>query len=357
MARITQRLLWISRIYLTILLSCLVLVIISLSIGQARHSPVVSFATSLGNGDYHLHLLDIDLGRTYQLSDDSIFCCHAWSPNGQQIIFVQSNSQGTAPKKQLYIMNADGSDLHPLTPASAPDSISPDWSPDGSAVVYVTVPLRQDSDIAVLNTQTGITHLLTQNNRDDNAPQWSSDGRFIVFRSQSENGIWDIYRVSPRGEDMQKLTDSQANNLFPSISPDSRRIAFVSNRAGNQDLYVMNADGTNLQQLTWTEDLEMTPVWSPDGARILFQSQPQGASASDIYVIDADGRNPHQLMTSTTPTLFSTGFWSPDSQHFLFLSENTTGGIDISIMDIGGTQEQRLTNTMQLITDLAWQPG
>lgn len=353
MVQITKTLLFVSRTCIMVLLSCVALVIFSLLIGHARHFSVISFTSAQGNGDYHLYLMDIYLGRTHQFST-SIFCCHAWSPDGQEIIFVQSHPHGATLNKRLYLMNGDGSDLRPLTLASAPDSLFPTWSPDGKSIVYVRVPFPQDTEIAVLDVQTGATQELTRNNQDDDSPQWSSDGHFIVFRSQLEAGIWDIYRVNLQGKDVQKLTNSDSNNLSPSISPDSRLIAFISDRSGNQDLYVMNADGTNLQQLTWTPEAEMTPIWSPDGTRILFQAQ--GTAFTHIYVIDAEGRNKQQLITDTVPTLFSAALWSPDSEYFLFRSKNALKAAEISLMSIYEVRQHRLRNNIQPVVDLAWQP-
>lgn len=334
--------------------TCMGLVIVSLLVGQARYASVISFAASSGGDDYHMFLMDVWLHRTRQLSDQTIYCCPVWSPDGQHIIFIH---QSTNLHKRLYMMNAYGGQFRALTAASAPDTLTAEWSPDGNFIVYTLLPLRQDQEIAVLDVQAGTTNQLTHNTHDDDSPQWSPDGRFIVFKSRADHGQWNIFRMNPDGAAVQQLTDAQGSDLFPRISPDSRRIAFVSENAGNQDLFVMNADGSDRQQLTWTPTLEMTPFWSADGRQILFQSQQRGTGSSSLYMVDADGRNLRQLMHSTVSSLSSASFWSPNGNHILFLSKSATDAADVYMMDADGSQVRRLTHQAERHTYPAWHPG
>jgi Tol biopolymer transport system component len=66
-------------------------------------------------------------------------------------------------------------------------------------------------------------------------------------------------------------------------------IAFTSDRDGDWEIYVMNADGTDAHQLTDDTDYEFYPSWSPDGDRIVFESTRDGDS--EIFVMNADGIN------------------------------------------------------------------
>jgi Tol biopolymer transport system component len=73
---------------------------------------------------------------------------------------------------------------------------------------------------------------------------------------------------------------SKADDKAPTWSPDSKFIAFVSNRDGNLEIYVMNADGTNQQRLTYTSAEEGWPTWSPDSRFIAFFSNPGSTSSA-----------------------------------------------------------------------------
>jgi Tol biopolymer transport system component len=64
----------------------------------------------------------------------------------------------------------------------------------------------------------------------------------------------------------------------------------VSYRDGHDyEIFVMDADVTNVQQLTDNDDGDYFPAWSPDGNRIAFQSDRYGDD--EIFVMDADGTN------------------------------------------------------------------
>ena len=77
------------------------------------------------------------------------------------------------------------------------------------------------------------------------------------------------------------------------IGPVPGKIAFVSERDGNDEIYVMNADGTLQTRLTSDPGSDDLPAWSPDGARITFASGRDGNI--EIYVMNADGSNQTRL--------------------------------------------------------------
>ena len=74
------------------------------------------------------------------------------------------------------------------------------------------------------------------------------------------------------------------------------RIAFVSERDGNMEIYVMDNDGGNQRNLTKNPFLsDKDPSWSPDSKRIAFVSNRDMDANRKIYVINADGKNPRNL--------------------------------------------------------------
>ena len=84
---------------------------------------------------------------------------------------------------------------------------------------------------------------------------------------------------------MARLTNHSETDGTPAWSPDGTRIAFTSDRDGdNDEIYVMNADGSGVTRLTNHSASDWMPTWSPDGARIAFASQRDGDF--EIYVID-----------------------------------------------------------------------
>lgn len=344
------------RLGLLSVICCTGLVILSLAIGQSRYSSVISYVSGRAPNAYQLFLMDIDNDRTLQLTEPMIFCCPTWSPDGQKVIFANAyGAEGL--RKRLYLMNANGSELRPLFSSSTPDSITAAWSPDGSLVAYVVMSTLTDFEIHIYDTRTGETRSLTQNDQEDNFPQWSPDGQFVVFRSQSPAGIRGLYRIRPDGSDLRQLTDLPNDSDSHAISPDSRRIAFISGDALHQDLFVMDADGGNLRQLTTTLAVEMTPFWSPDGRQILYRYQQNGSLLGDLYVIDAEGGDARVLMEDTRASGNLESYWSPDGSQILFVAEDASGTSDISVMDTGSGQVRRLTHGFEVEMYPAWRPG
>ena len=75
--------------------------------------------------------------------------------------------------------------------------------------------------------------------------------------------------------------------------PQAGKIAFTSNRDGNQEIYVMNADGSGETRITAAPAADGLPSWSPDGCYIAFASDRDGKG--DIYVMNADGSGQTRL--------------------------------------------------------------
>ncbi|WP_284124378.1 amidohydrolase family protein [Parerythrobacter aestuarii] len=92
----------------------------------------------------------------------------------------------------------------------------------------------------------------------------SPDGQTIAFSL-----LGDIYTMPIAGGVPTRIAEGLAWEVHPRFSPDGRRIAFTSDRAGGDNIWIMNADGSDMKQLT-KEDFRLLnqPTWSPDGEYI-----------------------------------------------------------------------------------------
>jgi TolB protein len=124
-------------------------------------------------------------------------------------------------------------------------------------------------------------------------PSWSADDRdLLVFSNRS--GREQLYRMPALGGPLVAIGPSAGNDESPSVSPDGKRIAFVSDRAGTRDVYVMEVDGSAGRKLT--DGLGARGVsWSPDGGRLVFSAEARGVS--EIYVLELAGAPPRRLST------------------------------------------------------------
>jgi Tol biopolymer transport system component len=237
----------------------------------------------------------------------------AWSPDGRMIAFTTGQNRPSMPN--LYVMNADGSGQRRVTQDASWGS---SWSPDGRRLAFTSGFVQGNpgnSEIYVVNVDGSGQQKLTRDPGPDQDPAWSPDGRTIAFRSyRDERPLggrrWQkvMYVMNTDGSEQRKLTRLSNSDGSFSWSPDGQRIAFVSDRDGNDEVYVIHADGTGLRNLTRNPARDGHPVWSPDGRTIGFVSGRGGNR--DIYVMNADGSQQRNLTRGLNQQAFEIA-WSP----------------------------------------------
>jgi WD40-like Beta Propeller Repeat len=171
----------------------------------------------------------------------------------------------------------------------------------------------------------------------------------LAFYS-NRSGNDEIWSIISNGANPVQLTSRASQDLAPAWSPDGTRIAFQSNRAGPLDIWVMNADGSGLVNLNTDAHTDECPSWSPDGTKIAYDSI-HGANPAQIYVMKADGTGKTQLTTAggVDPA------WSPDGKKIAFGS-GRTGDDEIYTMNADGSAETQLTTTDGTDLEPAWSP-
>jgi len=288
-----------------------------------------------------------------------------WSPDGRRIAISGKHGTGGSSRRDVFLINADGSGTTQLTANLVGDEATncPDWSPDGNKIAFNGVgagesqSLRQD--IYVINSDgTGLINL-TNDPGDETCPIWSPDGSKIAFFfwEPDPNGAFfsDIYVMNPDGSSRVNLTpttvpvadyglewspdgrqilytveNSSAINFTnvdgsgersvttlsgrgvnsPKWSPDSKQIAFESCATFSCQLYLMTADGTSLKKLTNTQRevaREYPLGWSSDGTKILFYSDTAFISDRAVWSMNADGTGRTRLLEF--PSGNGVSFW------------------------------------------------
>ena len=201
----------------------------------------------------------------------------SWSPDGKQIAFTSDEGfkwDGSGGShRNIWVMDADGGNPRNLTNHGAKD-LSPDWSPDGMQIAFESNRdggwefdfWKAPSDIYVMTLDGANLINLTNHPAADGSPDWSPDGNQIAFVSNRDgDDNKEIYAINADGTNPINLTNHPAADGSPDWSPDGNQIAFQSNRDGddNWEVFVMNADGTNPINLTNNRAWDSSPAWEP----------------------------------------------------------------------------------------------
>jgi dipeptidyl aminopeptidase/acylaminoacyl peptidase len=184
----------------------------------------------------------------------------SWSPDGRRIAFARG--------ADLFVVNADGTGLRPLSARPRSVEADPAWAPDGRTVAFA-----RDGSIVVARHNGAGARVVARTARSRD-PAWSPDGRRIAYSSDG-----DLFVVRARRGTPARLTTRPELEQAPAWSPDGRELAFTA--AGR--IAVIRADGSNLRLLT-LEPFDARPAWSPQGDEIAFERADGG-----VYAVRLDG--------------------------------------------------------------------
>ncbi len=183
-------------------------------------------------------------------------------------------------------------------------------------------------------------------------------GKWMVYSSTRHNVHPEIYLQRTDGVSVIQLTSDNADNVNPAFSPDGRRIAFASNRAGSWNIHVMDIDGRNLIQLTSGPAQDLQPTWSPDGKMICFARYGGRSDQWELWLVDTETLETRMIGYGLYPS------WSPDKtrNRIAFQRARQRGSRWFSLwtLDLVDGEARRLTevtvSTNAAIVKPTWSP-
>lgn len=234
-----------------------------------------------------------------------------WSPDGQSIAFesdaisqIEPN-QRAMPPSVLWSVPSQGGEPRRLTKVGNPPGGhgAPSWSPDGKRIAFTAGDFNS-ANLTIWSMSLDGSDLkrLVTGAFD---PLYSPDGKRIYFAK--DYGLWYLPispdSGEPAGEPLQLIPATGHGRIrFLTVSADGKKLAFspVTSNSNIWSLGLLSkSDQAGGQPIPLTENTNFRtnlPTFSPDGGKIAYLSWPTGAS--NIWVMDADGKNPTQLTTS-----------------------------------------------------------
>ena len=197
----------------------------------------------------------------------------AWAQDGQTIAFVAKEG----PRDRIMLWDLYDKEL--VQTLSMPDMDlveSLTWSPDSRQLAFIGTGQGQ-SDLYLIDVQTGKRRQLTGTPEREDYPNWSPDGQRIAFSTKYRNQF-DIKIYDLTENVAHAAISSPTDDLWPQWLPEGNKLLFVSTRDKINDLFVYHLDEGREFRLTRSLSGIMNPALSPDGRQIVFNTYFKGRS-------------------------------------------------------------------------------
>ena len=308
-----------------------------------------------------------------------------WSPDGGHLVYCD----WAQPRDRIALYSADArTGVHrQITdpPAGSTGDIYADFSNDGKRLAFARC-LSGSCDIYTIPSEGGAVRQLFRVGAQLSGITWSPDGRTIVFSSRlgEQYQLWqadangqgnprpiavagddarfprfgrnssgssrlvyeqhindsNVWRLTPDSggvaSEPRRLIASTRLDSSPQVSPDGRKIVFVSDRTGFSEIWTVDADGRSALAVTHLRGPSAgSPRWAPDSRQIAFDVT-SGAGRA-IFVADATGGSPRQL---TPWTRSGRPSWSRDGRWIYFGDNDSAGANQVFRVSATGETSQ-----------------
>jgi Tol biopolymer transport system component len=212
----------------------------------------------------------------------------------------------------------------------------PAFAPDGRRIAFCREIDGYRQVVVKDLFSTREERVITDTRADNIQPTWSPDGQSILFvRSSRPDGKMepgdvfgvysegDVWRYDLAGDKEQKLIDAAFD---PAVSPDGSRIAVDASWAGTRRIWVVDEFGRNAQQVTLDNSeavSHLDPQWSPGGDKIVFVNMER--TRFDIKTVDLDTREQEWLTNDLHKDV--NPVWSPTGT--VYFSSTRGGGMNV----------------------------
>lgn len=257
------------------------------------HRPVFSpdggeivFMSTRAGGDWELFLINGDGSGLQRLTDNSGWDGYAvWAPGGGVFIFDRETDGVKAAWRYDF---ATGE----ATPLIAMENTWPavnSWSPDGETIaLFIEKDKKRDLFLADADG-TNLRPLTATPDQNEHDAHFSSDGTKLAFAVVMEDGSALDVMDLVSGEIKRYVTSTEY--LYGlDWSPDGSKIVYTDtpndNPDGNAELYMLDLASGETIRLTENEDYDHMPVWLPDGSGVMFSSYRSGRE--EIYILDLE---------------------------------------------------------------------
>ncbi len=306
-------------------------------------------------------LIFVMLSSTFLFADD--VCsnyCSIISPDGNYI-YLSSDRDGN--NYQIYRVDIDGySNPVCLTDLAGRVNFYPAVSPDGLLIAFQSGSggYGSDCEIYIMNADGSNLQQLTDNSGHDGYPNFSPDGTKIVFEAWDVSNYPEVFTMNIDGSERTQLTNEPGAfwQSAPIYNPSGTKIYFSAGFNADNHYVMMDLDGTNWVDITEPNDFGFSDWglrFNEDGSEIIFRTANWVGynNGCDIIIAGADGSNWNRITNSADGKYYSEPAFSLDGEsiYYSFYWPNGTGKYSLHKMNIDGTGDEQISNCSAMGVD------
>ena len=283
-----------------------------------------------------------DLNPVWDPAADAVYFS-SYRSGGLNVWRIPVDAGGAAAGRPVPVTTGPGQDVQIA------------FTRDGSRMAYTV--LHQNADLFSLDMSSYTRALpppysLESTTREESRGVWSPDSKVIAFNSD-RSGHMNLWIKGIIGGGMRQVTTGPGGDYQPDWHPNQRQLIFFSSRSGNSDIWNVDIQSGLFIRLSREPSLERNPAYSPNGRLIAYQSDATGRL--ELWLMKSDGDNKRQLSETGASGHFV--LWLDDDRilfgtpHGVHMATVSSGEVN-KFVDVAGGSHMSRSPDGSLILDV-----